>query len=286
MTDIVKSILLGIVEGVTEFLPISSTGHLLLAQSWMGMEIEGPNADPFWLMFTVFIQIGAIASVLVYFRGRILELLRHGPRLHDEGGNSPPRSIRLLDNRAAMLVLIGSLPLIGAFFAEKWSEKYLYGVLPVALALGIGGILIILIEKLRPTPRTQTIEAMTFGQALLIGCCQVLAAVFPGTSRSAATILGGLTAGLSREAAAEFSFFLAIPAMFGACGYKLLKQITDGAGLTTEQWLVLLVGTAVSFLVAWAVIAFLMRYIRKHSFIPFAIYRILLAGVVLIALSD
>ena len=315
MLALLYAILLGIVEGVTEFLPISSTGHLLLVQRWLGIDL---GADPFWRTFAIFIQIGAIAAVVVYFRNRILHLLRGGddgrvtpPADQDVGASddelgvgapsvasaaaavatvtapapaaappAPARAarIRFAGNRPLLMVAIGSLPLVFAVFAEKLSDSYQENPIAIAAAVGIGGILMIVLERARPDPRTRAIEQMTVGQALLIGVCQVLAAVFPGTSRSAATILGGLTAGLSREAAAEFSFFLAIPAMIAACGYKLLRE---AGSLSLQHGLLLIIGTLVSFLVAWGVIGWFMYYIHRHTFVPFAIYRIVLAIVVL-----
>lgn len=293
MGDLLRVIILGIVEGVTEFLPVSSTGHLLLCEQWMGLDLQG---DPFWKMFTVFIQIGAIAAVVVYFRERILRLLARRPAgagrmtpLEAAGGShSDPRAHHdaheVKGPRVSPLVavVIGTLPVLVIGFAlHKWVEKNMEHPLPVALALGIGGLLMIAIEYLRPAPTTRQIEEMTFGQAITIGLAQVLAAVFPGTSRSAATIMGGLVAGLSREAAAEFSFFLAIPSMAAACGYSLLKFVLNGPGLTLQQGLLLLIGTLVSFIVAWGVIAAFMNYVRHRSFVPFAVYRILLCLVVL-----
>jgi undecaprenyl-diphosphatase len=268
MPDILKAIILGIVEGVTEFLPISSTGHLVLVEKLLDADLEG---DPFWKMFTVFIQIGAIAAVVVYFWKRILDLF-----LPQRGARSqqPPR-----DGHALRMIIVGSLPLIIAYFANKWAEKNLESPFVIALALGIGGALMILIERFRPAARTDRIEAMNWRQALGIGLAQIVAAIFPGTSRSAATIMGGELAGLSRPAAAEFSFFLAIPAMGAACAFSLLKH---RATMDSQRWLVLAVGTLVSFVVAWVVIAGFMAFIRRHSFIPFAIYRILLAIIVIL----
>ena len=310
MPDLLVAIILGVVEGVTEFLPISSTGHLVLCERWMGIDLE---RDPFWKMFAVFIQIGAIASVVVYFRERIVSLLRGrnapqptpleasamvreapaGGASSNPGGSdgiqtailervAAVRATPLLfrRNHALWMILVGSLPLVIAYFAHRWAERNLESATVVALALLIGGVVMVAIEYLRPVPTTTSIEEMTWGQALGIGLAQIVAALFPGTSRSAATIMGGELAGLSRAAAAEFSFFLAIPAMSAACAFTLLKHRT---ALDARHALLLAVGTLVSFLVAWLVIAAFMRFIRRHSFIPFAIYRIGLALVVLIA---
>ena len=311
MPDLLVAIILGVVEGVTEFLPISSTGHLVLCERWLGIDLEH---DPFWKMFAVFIQIGAIASVVVYFRDRIISLLRgrNAPQptpleasaMVREAPPAPEGStpstasegiqtailervaavratpVVFRRNHALWMIIIGSLPLVIAYFAHKWAERNLESTLVVALALLIGGVLMIAIEFLRPVPTTSSIEEMTWGQALGIGLAQIVAALFPGTSRSAATIMGGELAGLSRAAAAEFSFFLAIPAMGAACAFSLLKHRT---ALDARHWLLLAIGTLVAFLVAWLVIAAFMSFIRRHSFIPFAIYRIGLAIVVLLA---
>ena len=309
MPDLLVAIILGVVEGVTEFLPISSTGHLVLFERWMGIDLEH---DPFWKMFAVFIQIGAIASVVVYFRDRIVSLLRgrNAPqptRLEASamvreapptGGSSTSTASEGIQtaimervaavratplvfrrNHALWMIIIGSLPLAIAYVAHKWAEKNLESTTVVALALLIGGVLMIAIEYLRPGPTTPSIEEMTWGQALGIGLAQIVAALFPGTSRSAATIMGGELAGLSRPAAAEFSFFLAIPAMGAACAFSLLKH---RAAMEARHWLLHAIGTLVSFLVAWMVIAAFMSFIRRHSFVPFAVYRIGLAIVVLL----
>ncbi|MCC7349806.1 MAG: undecaprenyl-diphosphate phosphatase [Phycisphaerales bacterium] len=301
MTELWYAIILGIVEGITEFLPISSTGHLLLCQRWMGISMD----DSFWKMFAIFIQIGAILAVVVYFRERIFQLLKRSRRGQlvaatplevSVGGSATdgPAVSTLAESPSAsqagrysplFLVLIATAPvLVIGFLTHKWVEQYLETARVIAIVLFVGGLIMALIEYLRPAATTREIEGMTLFQAIGIGCAQVLAAVFPGTSRSAATIMAGMVAGLDRATAAEFSFFLAIPAMFAACGYSLLKQIRSHAGMTSQQAMLLAVGTLVSFLVAWVVIAGFMNFIRKHSFVPFAVYRILLAAVVFWAL--
>lgn len=299
MFDVFKAILLGVVEGITEFLPISSTAHLVLCEKWLGVDLE---SDPFWKMFAIFIQIGAIAAVVVYFRDRIFDLLRGrsaplatpleisatargigggpaGVALLEHKPRAPGLPVMFHRRHALLMIVVGSLPLVIAYFAHQWAEKNLESPAMIAGALGIGGVLMILIEAARPQLSTPTIEQMSWRQALGIGLAQILAALFPGTSRSAATIMGGEIAGLSRPAAAEFSFFLAIPAMAAACGFSLLKH---RASLDLRHITLLSVGTLVSFLVAWAVIAAFMSFIRRHSFVPFAIYRIGLAVVVFV----
>lgn len=294
MTELLWAIILGIIEGVTEFLPISSTGHLLLAERWMNVPLE---EDPFWKMFAIFIQIGAILAVVVYFRARIVDLVRKSlwpnhpadtGTLIDSSANGHPATATAAPPRARVgpsplaAVIVGTVPvLVAGLLLHSWVEAHMERPLPIALALGIGGVIMLLLERFRPAPRTHRLEEMSWGQAIGVGTIQILAAVFPGTSRSAATIIGGLGVGMSREVAAEFSFFLAIPAMFAACGYSLLKHST---ALTVQRWMLLAVGTLVSFLVAWAVIAAFMSYIRRHNFVPFAVYRVVLAAVVLWAL--
>jgi undecaprenyl-diphosphatase len=303
MPDLLKVLILGVVEGVTEFLPISSTGHLLLCQRWMNMDLD----DGFWRMFTIFIQIGAIAAVVVYFRERIFGLLRGQPErrltpleisasaraaahaaanpdAQDDpdvvADDTPPTAAQR--GYAILMILLASTPLIVAYFAESWAERHMSSPSIIAAALVVGGLLMILIEWLPLNVTTRRIERITWKQALGIGGAQVLAALFPGTSRSAATIMAGLVGGLSRPAAAEFSFFLAIPAMGAASAYKLLRFLATDGMPPAHQFLLLLIGTLVSFLVAWAVIAAFMGYIRRHSFVPFAVYRIALGIVVLV----
>lgn len=311
MTDLLIAIVLGIVEGITEFLPISSTGHLLLCERWMGIDLENPNQ--LWKTFAIFIQLGAILAVVVYFRQRILDLLRgkaEGSRtpleISQAASKSPaplPAALSMgqtLDYQTALdedlitpaqrmnailMIALATLPvLIVGFLVHDFIEKYMENGRNIGWALLLGGIAMVVIELIPTNVTTRRIERITWKQALGIGCAQILAAVFPGTSRSAATIMGGMVAGLSRAAAAEFSFFLAIPAMFAACGYSLLKWIKQ-ASPGMHDLLLMLVGLLVSFLVAYAVIAVFMSYIRRHNFLPFAIYRIFLGGLVLFVIS-
>lgn len=307
MTDLWRAILLGIVEGVTEFLPISSTGHLILFDRWFG---ESGNKE-FWASFNVFIQIGAIAAVVVYFRKRILELIRgpvksertpleasltvtggslehnppnaseeHVPTAEEQADLSPRQRLHVIG-----LILLASVWLIVPKLAEDWINRvFAEGGLIVAITLGVGGVLMLLLEWCCRNPKVKRMENITWKQAFFIGFAQILAAVFPGTSRSAATIMGGMAIGLSRATAAEFSFFLAIPAMSAACGYKLLKMMNE-QHINAQQYLLLAIGTIVSFLVAWVVIAAFMGYIRRHSFVPFAIYRIVLSIFVLLLVA-
>jgi undecaprenyl-diphosphatase len=287
--ELLNTILLGIVEGVTEFLPVSSTGHLFLCTD---PKVLGPLlSDEFTKLFNIFIQIGAIAAVVVYFRQKIVKLLQGRPieaehtpdasgvaEASSPGTNEvPPRS----PYWPIWMIILATAPvLIVAKFTHKWTEAHLEKPLPIALALAIGGLLMIFIEMMPRRTDTQHMESISWPQALGIGLAQILAAVFPGTSRSAATIMAGLVGGLSRAAAAEFSFFLAIPAMSAACGYSLLKYFKEHPHVSTQEILLLVIGTLVSFLVAWGVIAVFMNYIRRRTFIPFGVYRILFSVVV------
>jgi undecaprenyl-diphosphatase len=179
----------------------------------------------------------------------------------------------------AMLVLASAPVFIGGFITYRWVERYMMDSVPIiAAALAIGGLIMIAIEQWRPRPWAKEMEDITLTQALIVGFAQLLSAIVPGTSRAAATIMGGMACGMSRRAATEFSFFLAIPVMFAAGFYSLLRNWVD---LTSREVGIVAVGTVVSFIVAWLVIAGLMEYIRRYTFVPFAIYRILLAGAVL-----
>jgi undecaprenyl-diphosphatase len=313
--DLIKTILLGVLEGITEFLPVSSTGHLFLAQPLLGADPK----DEFWKAFGIVIQIGAIFAVIIYFRRRILDLVigtkrpsyfaKTMPRYEIDqaawaltgsaiagktvsGPGVEPMTAEDVEKadsyltkhqryHAIAMIMVATVPVLAAGLAVKIvSEKLEESPVAIAAALGIGGVLMWIIEKLPIKVTSKKMENITLRQALIIGFCQILAATFPGTSRSASTIMSGIAAGVSREAATEFSFFLAIPAMFAACGYKLLKWMKDNHP-DGKQLMLMGVGTFVSFLVAWVVIAGFMNYIRKHTFVGFAIYRILFALFVL-----
>jgi undecaprenyl-diphosphatase len=308
VSDLVKTILLGILEGITEFLPVSSTGHLFLAYQWLGIDAK----SEFWKAFGIVIQIGAIFAVVIYFRRRIIDLLigtkrpTHfartmsrveidqaawaltgaavtgrvvsGPGVEPMSQEQVTRADSYLTHHqrwhAIKMIVIATAPVLAAgLLVKNISEKLEEYPVAIAAALGVGGILMLVIEKLRIRIRAERMEHISLLQAIIIGICQILAATFPGTSRSAATIMSALACGVSRPAATEFSFFLAIPAMFAACGYKMLKFLKDNKP-DSQQLILMGVGTLVSFVVAWVVIAGFMAYIRKHNFVPFAIYRI------------
>jgi len=258
MSDTVSTVILGIVEGITEFLPISSTGHLLIAEQWLGERSE---------LFNVVIQAAAIlALVLVYWR-RILNLLT---RFNE------PESRDYL----AKLVVAFLITSAGAFVATRLGWKLPETVLPIALATLIGGIAILAIEAYVAGRPAST--AVTWNVAFWVGACQILAAVFPGTSRSASTIFAAMLAGLTvRPAATEFAFLVGIPTMFAATGYELLK--VRGHGAAEEDWQALAVGFVVSGVVAFIAVKWLLRYVQSHRFTVFAWYRIAL-GTALLAL--
>lgn len=256
--ELMKAVILGIVEGVTEFLPVSSTGHLILVNQWLSF-----GAD-FTVMFDVVIQLGAILSVVVYFWPRLW------PFSADKEKN---KDVRSLWSKA----LLGVLPALalGAVFGGLVEEK-LFNPAVVAVALIAGGVILVLAEKRHGQPRVMSVKDLSWRAVLAIGFIQTLAMI-PGTSRSAATIIGAMLLGASRVVAAEFSFFLAIPTMAAASGYALLKH---GAAISGPERLVLAAGFIVSFLTALAVIRLFMDYIKKHDFKIFGYYRIVLGLIV------
>lgn len=262
MFDIIKAIILGIIEGITEFLPISSTGHLIIANEFFSFR-EG-----FQTTFDIVIQFGAILSVVVYFWDTLFPF-----------GNGKTKAER---NRVFSLwwkVIIGVIPAVIIFglFGSYLTEHLFYPIV-VALALIIGGVIIIVIENTTRKPRYNTIDQVSYKNVFLIGLIQCLA-VIPGTSRSASTIIGGMLLGTSRETAAEYSFFLAIPTMVGASVYSLYKS---GFSLTRPEISILIVGTVTSFIIAYAVIAAFMKLIKRVGFKLFGYYRIILGLVVLL----
>lgn len=266
MNEIFIAIILGIVEGITEFLPISSTGHLIVAGHWLHFTGGKANA------FVIFIQLGAILAVVGYFWRRIWKLLRlvFQPRSAPAAGNAlqPLQGRRFL---AAVMLAFLPAAVIG-ILAHEAIEESLFTPRNVAAMLVIGGVAIIIIEMQRPRPTTATMEKIGWGQALVVGVAQCFALI-PGVSRSAATIMGGLLARLDHAAAAEFSFFLAMPTMFAATTYSLLKS---WAHLSRADLVIFAVGLIVSFVVAWLVIAAFMAFIKRHSFVVFGWYRIVL----------
>lgn len=267
--ELLKAVLFGIVEGITEWLPISSTGHMILLNEFLSLDVS----PAFWELFEVVIQLGAILAVIVLFFRKL------NPLSHTKSAKEKTATWRLWG-----LVLLAVLPsaVIGLLF-DDWLNEHFYNYATVAAALVIYGIAFIVIERLRKdkSPRIKTVEELTVRDALTVGVFQVLA-VIPGTSRSGSTILGGMLFGLSRTAAAEFSFFLAIPTMAGASLLKGVKFFLDGNTLGGKEWALLGVGCLVAFLVSLCVIRYLMDYVRRHSFAAFGIYRIALGILVLL----
>lgn len=260
-TTYLKAIILGIVEGLTEFLPVSSTGHMILVDEFLQLSAN----QTFVNAFQIIIQSAAILAVIIFFWSRLW--------IFDKGWQLKKEVLILWSK-----VLVGVVPaFILGFLFDDLIDTYLFNPRVVALALVFYGAILIWLEKRKYTTNIHTANNVTYGLALLIGLAQCLAMV-PGTSRSAATIISGMLLGLSRVAAAEISFFLAIPTMLGATVLKLLKV---GFSFTTTEWLVLLTGSLTSFLVAFVVIKYFMQFIQKHTFISFGWYRIVLGIIVL-----
>lgn len=269
--ELLKALLFGIVEGITEWLPVSSTGHLILLQEFVNFD---GVSEGFWEMFEVVVQLGAILAVIVLFWSKIW-----------------PFSAKKVNGKRTVLkknslllwakVIIACLPaaVVGLLFDDIINELF-YNPMTVGIMLALVGIAFIVIEWLNRSkaPKTESLEDITFSQALIIGIFQLVSAVFPGTSRSGSTILGGLMLGISRTTAAEFTFILGIPVMFGA---SLLKIVKFGFAFTSLELAVLAAGTVTAFLVSLAVIRFLMDFVRRHSFNVFGWYRIALGAVVI-----
>jgi undecaprenyl-diphosphatase len=290
LNDYLLSVVLGIVEGLTEFLPVSSTAHLRISESLFHISLS----DGYWKMYTIVIQLGAILCLPVYFRERISRLLSTFPRGEKGDGTALTHPLGL----TAIAFVTTAIP---AFLLTKTIGKHLESLNIMGCALLIGGIVMWIVDAMNasseaagpggPGSRIHTwkMEAMSLGQAIWIGACQILSAVFPGTSRSMSTIAAGQLAGMSRASALEFSFFLSIPTMVAATGYDLLKSARGkGANpigvsqIDPHGWVVLVIGFVVSFLVAYGAVAWFMAWVRKHGFAPFAVYRIVVGILVLV----
>jgi len=278
MLNIIYSIIYGVIEGITEWLPISSTGHLILAENFL--KFKGLS-DGFFDMFDVVIQLGAILAVVVLYFKSIWPLKMEKSK---HGGNA-----RVVWDKNILIlwakILVACIPaaVVGLLF-DDILNKYLYNSWVVATMLILVGIAFIVIENKKKDmkPRVNDISNLTYKDAIIIGLFQLIAAIFPGTSRSGATIIGALLIGISRTVAAEYTFFLAIPVMFGA---SLLKILKFGLSFTGMELAVLLIGMLVAFLVSIFVIKFLMSYIKKHDFKVFGWYRIALGLIVIILLG-
>lgn len=288
MHDYLVSLLLGVIEGLTEFLPVSSTAHLRIAQAVAGIDLS----DGYWKMYTIVIQLGAVLCLPLYFRGRIEAFVSTFPR--------GPRGDRTALTHPLGLALVAFLvTAVPAYLLTSVIGKHLESLTVMGTSLVAGGIVMWLVDLLhgptraprargRSRVRTCDLEDMGLMQAVWVGACQVLAALFPGVSRSMATISAGQLAGMSRAAALEFSFFVSIPTMIAATAYDLLKSVhgtgANPIGVTqidAHGWIVLAIGFLSSFLVAYATVAWFMAWVRRRGFAPFAAYRIVLGALVL-----
>jgi undecaprenyl-diphosphatase len=281
----ILSIILGIVEGLTEFLPVSSTAHLRIAEALMKIDLN----DAYWKMYTIVIQAGAILALLLLYLGRVLEFWRTFPR-----GERRDRNI--FTHPLSLTILAFICTSVPALLLKKWSDRNLSSITVMAMALLAGGIIMWAVDAWtsRFEPHTIHVEEMSFGQSIWIGLCQSLSAIFPGTSRSMSTIAAGQLVGMDRPTALEFSFLLSIPTMLAATGYDLLKEIhpskaalaagqaAEHVAMTGQRWAVLGIGFAVSFIVAYVVVEWFLMWVRRHGFAIFAIYRIVLGIFLLI----
>jgi undecaprenyl-diphosphatase len=292
LNDYLLSVVLGIVEGVTEFLPVSSTAHLRISEALFHISLT----SGYWKMYTIVIQLGAILCLPVYFRQRIAKFISTFPRGEDGTRTALTHPLGL----TAIAFLMTAVP---AFLLTKIIGKHLESLSIMGMSLLVGGIVMWIVDAMNSRAeaagpgassriRTWKMEAMSLSQAIWIGTCQILSAVFPGTSRSMATIAAGQIAGMSRAAALEFSFFLSIPTMFAATGYDLLKSLRGKddnpigvAQIDPHGWVVLAIGFIVSFIVAYGSVAWFMAWVRRRGFVPFAIYRIIVGALVLVFAS-
>ena len=289
MNDYILSVLLGIVEGLTEFLPVSSTAHLRISEALFHVSLT----SGYWKMYTIVIQLGAILCLPVYFRERIAKFVSTFPQ--GKRGDRNPLTHPL--GLVAVAFVVTAIP---AFLLTKVIGEHLESLYIMGSALLIGGVVMWIVDELNSTSetaglgatgtriRTWHMEDMDLGQAIWIGACQILSAVFPGTSRSMSTIAAGQLAGMSRASALEFSFFLSMPTMVVATCYDLLKSVmgkTENpigvSQIGAHGWVVLAIGFVVSFIVAYGSVGWFMSYVRRRGFAPFAVYRIIVGSAVL-----
>jgi undecaprenyl-diphosphatase len=289
LNDYLLSLVLGIVEGLTEFLPVSSTAHLRLSEALLHISLS----DGYWKMYSIVIQLGAILCLPVYFRSRIATFLSTFPR--GERGDRTP-----LTHPLGLVTVAFVVTAIPSFLLTKVIGKHLENLYIIGWSLLIGGIIMWIVDAMNAKSEaagpsagggrihTWKMENMSLGQAVWIGFCQIFSGVFPGTSRSMSTIAAGQVAGMSRASALEFSFFVSIPTMVAATGYTLFKSVM-GKGenpigvsqIDAHGWIVLAIGFVVSYIVAYASVAWFMAYVRKRGFAPFAVYRIIVGALVL-----
>jgi undecaprenyl-diphosphatase len=284
VNEYLLSLLLGIVEGLTEFLPVSSTAHLRLAEKLLGLQLDAP----FWKTYSIVIQLGAILCLPIYFRSRIAKLLATFPR--------GERGDRTWLNHPVTLVMVAFVVTsIPAWLLHKRIGDNLENMAVIGWSLLIGGIVMWIVDARFGRPpagghfKTEDMEEMSMGQAVWIGLCQIASAVFPGTSRSMSTIAAGQVAGMSRPAALEFSFFVSMPTMAAATLYTAFKTLHAKQGeplgrmpANAHEWIVLAIGFVVSFAVALAVVAWFMNWVRQRGFTLFAVYRIVVGIAVLL----
>jgi undecaprenyl-diphosphatase len=289
LSDYLLSVLLGIVEGLTEFLPVSSTAHLRISEALFHIDL----ANGYWKMYSIVIQLGAILCLPVYFRERIAKLFSTFPK-----GQREDRTI--LTHPLGLVCVAFVVTAVPAFLLTKVIGKHLESLYIMGSSLLIGGIVMWIVDEMNAKSEvaglgatgtrihTWHMEDMSLAQAIWIGACQILSAVFPGTSRSMSTIAAGQIAGMSRASALEFSFFLSIPTMVVATAYDLLKSLRgkgeNAIGVThidPHGWVVLAIGFVVSFIVAYGAVAWFLAWVRKHGFAPFAAYRIIVGALVL-----
>jgi undecaprenyl-diphosphatase len=293
LTDYWQSLTLGIIEGLTEFLPVSSTAHLRICEALLHLSLS----SGYWKMYSIVIQLGAILCLPIYFRARIAKFLSTFP--HGERGDRT-----VLTHPLSLTIVAFVVTAIPSFFLTKVIGKHLESLTIMGASLVIGGIVMWIVDAMKakwesagpnaPGTRIHTwhMEQMSLAEAIWIGACQILSALFPGTSRSMSTIAAGQMAGMSRASALEFSFFLSMPTMVVATCYDLLKSVWGRgenaigvSGIDPHGWVILAIGFAVSFIVAYAVVAWFMHWVRRHGFVPFAIYRLIVGTAVLLWIS-
>jgi undecaprenyl-diphosphatase len=283
LNDYLLTLILGVVEGLTEFLPVSSTAHLRIAQALLGTDLS----NGFWKMFAIVIQIGPILCLPIFFRNRLAVWFASFP-----GGTRDDRTV--LTHPLTLTVIAFVFTAVPALLLKKLISKHLEDLLLIAVTLIIGGIVMWVVDAMfgsrgrgsTESEAAREVEEMGLGRAVWIGLCQAVSGIFPGTSRSMATIAGGQLCGLSRPAALEFSFLLSIPTMAAATGYDLLKSLKPTNGeppvhVDSHGWVLLFLGTVISFAVAYYVVVWFMNWVRERGFVPFAIYRLIAGAAVL-----
>ena len=284
MNDYLLTLIIGIVEGITEFLPVSSTAHIRISQALLGMDLS----DGFWKMFAIVIQIGPILCLPIFFRHRIAVWFSSFP-----GGTRGDRTF--FTHPVTLTAVAFVFTAVPALLLKKLISKNLEDLSRIAITMIAGGIVMWVVDAVfgsRGTGASENeaareMEEMGLGRAVWIGLCQAVSGIFPGTSRSMATIAGGQVCGLSRAAALEFSFLLSIPTMIAATGHDLRDSLKPGDGtvpvhMDSHHWMLLFLGTVISFIVAYGVVAWFMNWVRSRGFVPFAIYRLIAGAAVLV----